>query len=45
MAFCYYWNFEFSNLKMTFAKKKKTLFGTETSNLQVKCYSRVAFHN
>ena len=27
MLYCYFWDFGFSNLRMTFAKK---LFGTET---------------
>ena len=42
MQFCYFRNFDFSSLRMTFAKK---IFGTETSNLQGKFYSKVAFHN
>ena len=29
MLYCYFWDFGFSNLRMTFAKK---LFGTETWN-------------
>ena len=41
MTFCYLWNFDFANLRMTLAKK---LFGTETSNFQVKFHARVAFH-
>ena len=42
MLFCYFRNFDFSNLRMTFAKK---LLDTETSNLQVKFYFSAAFHN
>ena len=42
MPFCYFWNFDFPNLRMTFAKK---LLSTETSNLEVKFHSRVAFNN
>ena len=42
MLFCYFWNFDFSNLRMALAKK---LFGTETSNLQVNFHSKMAFYN
>ena len=41
MLFCYFWSFDFSNLRITFAKKK--LFVAETSNFQVKFCSMVAF--
>ena len=41
MSHCYFHNFGFSNHRLTFAKK----LGTETSNVQVKFFSRVAFHN
>ena len=44
MPFSYFWSFDFSNPRANFVKKK-TLFGTETSCLQVKFYYRVAFHN
>ena len=42
MPFCYFWNFDFPNIRMIFAKK---LFGTENSNIQVKFYSRIALRN
>ena len=42
MLFCYFWNFDFSNLRITFSKK---LFGTEISIFQVKFYSTITFHN
>ena len=42
MLFCSFWNFDFSNFRVALAKK---LIGTETSNLLVKFYSKIALHN
>ena len=42
MPFCYFWNFEFSNLRMTLAKM---LLCIETLNLKVKFHFRAAFRN
>ena len=40
LEFCQFYNFDFPNLKITCVKKP---IGTETSDLQVKFHSRVAF--
>ena len=42
VPFCYLWNFDFSNFRLSLAKK---LFDTETSNLQVKFNFTVDFYN
>ena len=42
MLFYLFWNFDFSNLRMTLVKE---LFSTETSNLQIKFYPKIAFQN